>query len=67
MELICTDCFTHPRASNRNPGLSPGEMLVCSLGAPAWPSGAAAYVALRCSYCGSAVHLDHHHAAWYDR
>jgi hypothetical protein len=67
MELICTDCFTHPLGADSEPARVPNEMLVCSLGAPALSRSTPAYEALRCSYCGSAVHLDHHHSAWYDK
>ena len=66
MELICAACFINPVAAHGNAEHHAGEMMVCSLGAAAFPKGSSAHEALRCSYCGSAVHLDHHHAAWYD-
>ena len=66
MELICTGCFTNPVASHRNAGHDTAEMLVCSLGPVALPQAKSAHDALRCRYCGSTVHLDHHHTAWYD-
>ena len=66
MELICTGCFTNPVAAHRNAGRDSAEMLVCNLGAVALPQGISAYDALRCNYCGSTVHLDHHHITWYD-
>lgn len=67
MELICNGCFTGPIAAHRNAGHDAAEMLVCNPGAIALPQGIFARDVLRCSYCGSKVHLDHHHAAWYDR
>jgi hypothetical protein len=42
-------------------------MLVCSLGAIDLPRNVSHRQTLRCNYCGSAVHLDHHHVAWYDK
>lgn len=66
MELICTSCFTNPVAAHRNAAHDATEMRVCSLGAVALPQGVSGQYALRCSYCGSTVHLDHHHMAWYD-
>ena len=66
MELICTGCFTHPGTTHRNTGRDAVEMRVCSLGAVDLPKGDSVYDVLRCSYCGSTVHLDHHHVAWYD-
>ena len=67
MELICTGCFTNPVAAARNAGHDAAELLVCSPGALALPLGISGQDALRCSYCGSTVHLDHHHVTWYDR
>jgi len=67
MELICTGCFTNPVAARDNAAHDATEMLVCSLGAVHMPLGDFEHEALRCSYCGSTVHLDHHHVAWYDR
>jgi len=67
MELICTGCFTNPVAAHHAAAHDDSEMLVCSLGAIPLPQGYSEREALRCSYCGSAVHLDHHHVAWYDR
>ncbi len=66
MELICTGCFTKPVAPHPDAGHDASEMLVCSLGAIDLPQRSSPHEALRCSYCGSAVHLDHHHMAWYD-
>ncbi len=66
MELICTGCFTNPVATQRTAEHDTAEMRVCNLGAVALPEGIAAYDPLRCNYCGSTVHLDHHHVAWYD-
>ena len=66
MELICTNCFTHPLAAHREGSLVAVELLVCDLGAIALPEGRSKQAALRCSYCGSTVHLDRHHVAWYD-
>lgn len=67
MELICAGCFTNPVAAHRNAEHDDTEMLVCSLGAIDLPRNVSHRQTLRCSYCGSAVHLDHHHVAWYDR
>ncbi len=67
MELICTGCFVNPVVAHRNAAHDTAEMVVCSLGAVALPGDISDRDALRCSYCGSAVHLDHHHSAWYDR
>ena len=66
MELICAGCFTNPDAAQRTAPPDAAEMLVCDLGPVTLPGGVAAYETLRCSYCGSTVHLDHHHIAWYD-
>jgi len=66
MELICTGCFTNPVAANRGTAHVAREILVCTLGAAALPWSAPAQAVLRCSYCGTTVHLDHHHAVWYD-
>jgi hypothetical protein len=66
MELICTACFTHPIAAHHSVAHDSAEMLVCNLGAADMPEGNSGHDALRCNYCGSKVHLDHHHMAWYD-
>ena len=65
MELICTGCFINPVAAHRGVPHDSTEMVVCDLGAAVLPQGISADETLRCSYCGSAVHLDHHHRAWY--
>lgn len=67
MELICTGCFTNPVAAHRNDDHDAAEMVVCNLGSVDLPPGISAHDSLRCNYCGCAVHLDHHHVAWYDR
>lgn len=67
MELICAGCFTNPIAAPRDARHNDGEMLVCSLGAIDLAWTISDLRTLRCNYCGSAVHLDHHHVAWYDR
>jgi hypothetical protein len=66
MELICTSCFINPVAAHRNAAHDPAEILVCNLGAASVPQGMPAHEDLRCSHCGSTVHLSHHHTAWYD-
>jgi hypothetical protein len=66
MELICTGCFTRPVAVHRDAEHDFVDMLVCNLGAADLPHGVSVHEALRCSYCGSPVHLDHRHMAWYE-
>jgi len=65
MELICTGCFTNPVAAHRSVPHDSTEMLVCDTGAAVLPLDLSADETLRCNYCGSPVHLDHHHRAWY--
>lgn len=38
MELICTGCFTNPVAAHRSAEHDSAEMLVCNLGAVAFPN-----------------------------
>lgn len=67
MELICAGCFVNADTAQRSAGHDAAELLVCGLGAVALTEGIPAREALRCSYCGGTVHLDHHHTSWYDQ
>lgn len=65
MDLICSGCFTNPTGAAHHIESDPSGTVVCSLGRITLPLGFTLPEPLRCDRCGSPMHLDRHHSAWY--